>query len=129
MFKIENLGFASSCFANSRISRQESCTTRLGGRVCDVLDRRSGQRRVPTCSALASQILATYPDITAATSTVQPLWAKPVLLLCLDHRVGLVRAGVCYQTGQNQAIKVGIGLPLSTADGGSSGGRQLEWPN
>jgi hypothetical protein len=80
----------------------------------------------PSCSALAAQVL-TNPDISAATSAVQPA-AGANLSYCLvnitySHLAGPM-AG--YLPGQSQTVKIGIGLPLSTADGGS-GGVQGNW--
>jgi hypothetical protein len=87
----------------------------------------SAQASLPKCTALASQILATYNDITAATSTVQPATAStPSFCFVLVTVSDLSGPAYGYQAGQNQAINVGIGLPLSTADGGS-GGVQGAW--
>ena len=128
MFKIENLGFASSCFAKFTDHRARRAAL-LGSAAAFAMFSTAApaSAALPTCSALASQILATYPDITAATSTVQPASGQnPSFCFVLITVSDLSGPAYGYQTGQNQAIKVGIGLPLSTADGGS-GGMQGNW--
>lgn len=81
----------------------------------------------PNCTALASQILATYNDITSATSVVQPAaGANPAFCFVKIVVSDLSGPAYGYEQGQQQAITVGIGLPLSTADGGS-GGVQGNW--
>ena len=81
---------------------------------------------LPNCTDLAAQIL-TNPDIVAATSVLVPA-AGANLAYCniqlqYSHLAGPA-AG--YAPGQRQLIQIGIGLPLSAADGGS-GGVQGAW--
>jgi hypothetical protein len=80
----------------------------------------------PKCTALAAQLLMNS-DITAATSAVQPA-AGGHLSYCLVNITVSDLSGPQngYLPGQKQQINVGIGLPLSTDDGGS-GGTQGSW--
>jgi Tannase and feruloyl esterase len=79
---------------------------------------------LPTCSALAAQLL-TNGDILAATSAVQAAVAGPPAnaSYCLVNITVSDLSGPKdgYQPGQKQMINIGIGLPLSAADGGSGG--------
>ena len=84
------------------------------------------QAAPPRCSALAAQLL-TDSDITAATSAIQPA-ADGHLPYC---RVNITVSELSgprngYLRGQKQAIGIAIGLPLSAADGGSTG-QQGNW--
>ena len=81
---------------------------------------------LPKCSGLAAQLL-TNSDILSATSAVQPASA-PNLSYCLVNITVSDLAGPIdgYLPGQKQMIGIAIGLPLSTADGGS-GGVQGAW--
>jgi hypothetical protein len=81
---------------------------------------------LPNCSDLAAQIL-TNPDVVAATSVLVPASGADLaycnVQLQYSHLAGPA-AG--YAPGQSQLIQIGIGLPLSAADGGS-GGAQGAW--
>ena len=81
---------------------------------------------LPNCSALAGK-LTTNHEISAATSAVQPT-AGTHLSYCLVNITVSALSGRRdgYLSGQSQQVKVGIGLPLSIADGGS-GGVQGNW--
>jgi hypothetical protein len=81
---------------------------------------------LPNCSALAAQ-LATSEGISAATSAIQPA-AGVHKSYCLVNITVSELSGPKngYLPGQSQAIKIGIGLPLSAADGGT-GGVQGAW--
>jgi feruloyl esterase len=81
---------------------------------------------LPNCAGLAAQLLKNS-DILAATSVVKPA-ASPHLSYCLVDITVSDLAGPKdgYQPGQKQMINIGIGLPLSTEDGGS-GGVQGAW--
>jgi Tannase and feruloyl esterase len=81
---------------------------------------------LPNCAALAAQLLANS-NISAATSAIQPA-AGGHLSYCLVNIIVADLSGPKdgYLPGQKQQVKVGIGLPLSTADGGS-GGSQGSW--
>jgi tannase/feruloyl esterase len=75
----------------------------------------------PSCGGLAAQLLA-GEGVSAATSAIQPA-ASPHLAYCLVNITVSELAGQKdgYLPGQKQMINVGIGLPLSPADGGSGG--------
>jgi Tannase and feruloyl esterase len=75
----------------------------------------------PSCSSLAAQLLA-GEGVSAATSAIQ-LAASPHLSYCLVNITVSELAGPKdgYLPGQKQMINVGIGLPLSPADGGAGG--------
>jgi hypothetical protein len=80
----------------------------------------------PNCSGLAAQLL-TNSDITSATSTVQPATGGHLSYCLVNITVSdLSGPKDGYLPGQRQQVKVGIGLPLSSADGGS-GGTQGSW--
>src|SRR5215470_699689 len=81
---------------------------------------------LPNCSALAGK-LTTNHEISAATSAVQPT-AGTHLSYCLVNITVSALSGPRdgYLSGQSQQVKVGIGLPLSIAVGGS-GGVQGNW--
>lgn len=81
---------------------------------------------LPNCAGLAAQLLKNS-DIVSATSAVQPA-ASPHLSYCLVNITVSDLAGPKdgYLPGQKQMINIGIGLPLSSADGGS-GGVQGAW--
>jgi hypothetical protein len=86
----------------------------------------STAQALPTCSGMAA-LLLTNPDIAAATSTLVAA-AGSNLAYCnvqitYSHLAGPL-AG--YISGQSQTVKIGVGLPISTADGGS-GGVQGAW--
>src|SRR5581483_3690250 len=72
----------------------------------------------PTCSGLAAQLLA-GEGVSAATSAIQRA-ASPHLAYCLVNITVSELAGPKdgYLPGQKQMINIGIGLPLSPADGG-----------
>src|SRR5438552_10156618 len=74
---------------------------------------------LPICSGLAAQLLA-GEGVSAATSAVQPA-AGAHRSYCLVNITVSELAGPKdgYLVGQKQMIKVGIGLPLSPADGGT----------
>jgi Tannase and feruloyl esterase len=76
---------------------------------------------LPSCSGLAAQLLA-GEGVSAATSAIQPA-AGTNRSYCLVHITVSELAGPedGYQVGQKQMINVGIGLPLSPADGGTGG--------
>jgi len=80
----------------------------------------------PNCSDLAAQIL-TNPDVVAATSVLVPASGANLdycnVQIQYSHLAGPA-AG--YAPSQSQIIQIGIGLPLSAADGGS-GGVQGAW--
>lgn len=80
----------------------------------------------PNCSGLAT-LLLNYGDIVSATSTKQPA-ANGNASYCLVNITVSDLAGPQhgYLPNQKQMINIGIGLPLSTADGGS-GGVQGNW--
>ena len=82
----------------------------------------------PNCSDLAAQIL-TNPDVVAATSVLVPASTSPANLAYCNVQLKyshLAGPAAGYAPGQSQIIQVGIGLPLSAADGGS-GGVQGAW--
>jgi hypothetical protein len=76
---------------------------------------------LPKCSGLAALLLK-ETGIAAATSVIVPA-ASPNLAYCLVNITVSELSGPKdgYLPGQSQMINVGIGLPLSTADGGSGG--------
>jgi tannase/feruloyl esterase len=80
----------------------------------------------PTCGGLAT-LLSSYGDIVSVTSTKQPA-ANGNASYCLVNITVSDLAGpqYGYLPNQKQMINIGIGLPLSTADGGS-GGVQGNW--
>jgi hypothetical protein len=82
---------------------------------------RAAAAPLPNCSGLAAQLLA-GEGVSAATSAIQPA-ASPHLSYCLVNVTISELAGPKdgYLTGQKQMINVGIGLPLSPADGGTGG--------
>jgi hypothetical protein len=82
---------------------------------------RAAAASLPSCSGLAAQLLADE-GVSAATSSVQPA-AGTHLSYCLVNITVSELAGPKdgYLIGQHQMIKVGIGLPLSSADGGTGG--------
>jgi hypothetical protein len=68
--------------------------------------------------------LAGNPKITSATSTLVPASASPAhKAYCNVQITYSARSGPAagYDVGQAQHIKIGIGLPLSSADGGTGG--------
>jgi hypothetical protein len=83
-------------------------------------------KQLPTCAGLAAQLLKNE-DISAATSVVQAA-ASGHKSYCLVNITVSALSGPKngYLPGQSQQIKVGIGLPLSSAEGGS-GGTQGNW--
>jgi tannase/feruloyl esterase len=86
----------------------------------------SAQAALPNCSGLAA-VLQQNADITSATSVVVPAAGSNLAYCNVQITVSdLAGPAFGYQTGQAQTIKVGIGLPLSAADGGS-GGMQGAW--
>jgi Tannase and feruloyl esterase len=76
---------------------------------------------LPNCAGLAAQLLKNR-DILSATSAVQAA-AGGNLSYCLVNITVSDLAGPAagYLPGQKQMIEIGVGLPLSTADGGSVG--------
>ena len=76
---------------------------------------------LPGCTSLAAQLL-TGEGVSAATSAVQPA-AGGHLPYCLVNITVSELAGPNdgYLPGQRQMINIGIGLPLSPADGGTGG--------
>jgi hypothetical protein len=76
---------------------------------------------LPSCSGLAAQLLA-GEGVSAATSAIQPATSTH-LSYCLVNITVSELAGPQdgYLLGQKQMIKIGIGLPLSPADGGAGG--------
>jgi len=76
---------------------------------------------LPSCSGLAARLLA-GEGVSAATSAIKPA-ASGHLSYCLVNITVSELAGPKdgYLPGQKQMINVGIGLPLSPADGGSGG--------
>jgi hypothetical protein len=74
---------------------------------------------LPSCSGLAAQ-LATDEGISAATSVIKPA-VSPHASYCLVNITVSELSGPKdgYLPGQKQAINIGIGLPLSAADGGA----------
>src|SRR5215467_6095415 len=78
------------------------------------------------CAGLQAQLLANS-DITAATSTIVAATATDKSYCQVNITVSdLSGPEDGYLPGQKQAIVVHLGLPLSTADGGS-GGVQGNW--
>jgi hypothetical protein len=75
----------------------------------------------PSCSSLAAQLLA-GEGVSAATSAIQPASGSH-LSYCLVNITISELAGPedGYLPGQKQMINIGIGLPLSPADGGTGG--------
>jgi len=85
---------------------------------------------LPTCAQLATDPangLAGNPVITSATSVVVPP-AGSNLGYCNVQITYSAKSGPAdgYAVGQSQAIRIGVGLPLSSADGGT-GGVQGAW--
>lgn len=80
---------------------------------------------LPSCTALAAQLL-TNSDILSATSVISgpPTNASYCLVNFTVSDLAGPKDG--YLPGQRQMINVGVGLPLSAADGGS-GGLQGNW--
>jgi hypothetical protein len=86
----------------------------------------SAHAALPSCSGLAALLLQNA-DIASATSAVVPAAGANLAYCNVQITVSdLAGPAFGYQAGQSQAIKVGIGLPLSAADGGS-GGVQGAW--
>src|SRR5439155_15711589 len=88
---------------------------------------------LPTCAQLATDPqygLAGNPVITSATSALVPAVVSPTphAAYCNVQITYSARSGPAagYDVGQSQAIRIGIGLPLNSADGGS-GGVQGAW--
>ena len=82
--------------------------------------------QLPSCAGLAAQLL-TNEDISVATSAVQPVAGTHKSYCLINITVSSLSGPTAgYLPGQSQQIKIGIGLPLSTADGGS-GGTQGSW--
>ncbi|MGA7326283.1 MAG: tannase/feruloyl esterase family alpha/beta hydrolase [Rhodomicrobium sp.] len=80
----------------------------------------------PACTALAAALLANS-DIIAATSVITPAAGINAAYCHVNITVSdLAGPKDGYQPGQKQMINVGIGLPLSSIDGGS-GGVQGAW--
>ena len=84
----------------------------------------------PACSQLATNPafgLAGNPVITSATSTLVPPSGTNAAY-CNVQITYSAKSGPAdgYAVGQSQAIKIGIGLPLSSTDGGA-GGIQGAW--
>ena len=77
--------------------------------------------QLPSCSGLAAGLLA-GEGVSAATSAVQ-LAAGGHLSYCLVNITVSELAGQKdgYLPGQKQMINIGVGLPLSPADGGTGG--------
>ena len=83
-------------------------------------------QQLPGCAGLAAQLLANK-DISAATSAVQAATATDKSYCLVNITVSALSGPKDgYLPGQKQMVKVAIGLPLSTADGGS-GGVQGSW--
>ncbi len=83
-------------------------------------------QQLPTCAALAAQLL-TAEDISAATSVLVPAIAPHKTYCKVNITVSALSGEKDgYLPGQSQQVKVGIGLPLSSTDGGS-GGTQGSW--
>ena len=82
--------------------------------------------RLPGCSSLAN-LLSQNKDLVAMTSAVQPA-ADGDQSYCLVNITVSDLSGPKdgYLPGQKEMIRIGIGLPLSAADGGS-GGVQGNW--
>lgn len=80
-----------------------------------------------TCTSL-TKLLLQNSDIVSATAAIQPVSGSTTAAYCLVNITvsDLSGRSAGYQTGQSQAIKVGIGLPLSNFDRGS-GGVQGAW--
>jgi len=80
----------------------------------------------PKCTELQAQLLANS-DITAATSVLTAAAGSNLAYCQVNITVSdLAGPENGYQAGQKQQIKIRIGLPPSTADGGS-GGVQGAW--
>jgi hypothetical protein len=81
----------------------------------------AGAAPLPKCSGLAALLLK-EEGISAATSAIQPA-SGANLSYCLVNITVSELSGPKdgYLPGQSQMINVGIGLPLSPADGGSGG--------
>src|SRR5258708_30419012 len=78
-------------------------------------------QQLPTCAALAAQLL-TAEDISAATSVLVPAIAPHKTYCKVNITVSALSGEKDgYLPGQSQQVKVGIGLPLSSTDGGSGG--------
>ena len=88
---------------------------------CAFIPSRAAAAPLPSCSGLAAQLLA-GEGVSAATSAVQPA-AGTHQSYCLVKITVSELAGPKdgYLVGQKQMINVGIGLPLSPADGGTGG--------
>ena len=88
---------------------------------CAFIPSRAAAVSLPSCSGLAAQLLA-GEGVSAATSAIQPA-AGTHRSYCLVNITVSELAGPKdgYLPGQKQMIKVGIGLPLSPADGGTGG--------
>lgn len=88
---------------------------------CAFIPSRAAAVSLPSCSGLAAQLLA-GEGVSAATSAIQPA-AGTHLRYCLVNITVSELAGPKdgYLVGQKQMINVGIGLPLSPADGGTGG--------
>src|SRR5258707_9151469 len=83
-------------------------------------------QHLPTCAALAAPLL-TAEDISAATSVLVPAIAPHKTYCKVNITVSALSGEKDgYLPGQSQQVKVGIGLPLSSTDGGS-GGTQGSW--
>ncbi len=81
---------------------------------------------LPNCAGLAAQLLKNS-DIPSATSAIQPATGSDLSYCLVNITVSdLAGPAYGYLPGQRQMIDVAIGLPLSTADGGS-GGTQGNW--
>jgi hypothetical protein len=81
---------------------------------------------LPNCAGLAAPLLANA-DISAATSAVQPATSTDKSYCLVNITVSALSGPEDgYLPGQKQMVKIAIGLPLSTADGGS-GGVQGNW--
>jgi hypothetical protein len=86
-----------------------------------VIPSQAAAAPLPSCIGIAAQLLA-GEGVSAATSSVQPA-SGTHLSYCLVNITVSELAGPKdgYLVGQTQMIKVGIGLPLSPADGGTGG--------
>src|SRR5215467_654392 len=90
----------------------------------------SAAHSATNCTGLQAQLLA-MSDITAATSAIIPAapanpGPPPTPAVQSYCQVNITVSDLAgpengYQAGQKQQIKIRIGLPLSTADGGSNG--------
>jgi hypothetical protein len=86
----------------------------------------SAQAATPSCTGIAAQLL-TNSDITKATSVVVPASGNNLGYCNVQITVSdMAGPAYGYLAGQAQAINIGIGLPLSSGDGGS-GGVQGSW--